>query len=169
VVHGSVPRVALHFYPLSSIAPLFRPICCSDPLRPTDNAGGPLFYEDLPSARARSVEAGSDVRLTLRCARPSSHRGKAIVSVSCDRKKRRGTPPRLIGSVCHQEQCEHEVVGVCQRSRRALVVSRSGAIEARFGEFVAAFAGDAFDRSTVWALGDLPRLRCGWRPEVGGR
>ena len=41
--------------------------------------------------------------------------------------------------------------------------------EARFGEFVAAFAGDAFDRSTVWALGDLPRLRCGWRPEVGGR
>ena len=39
--------------------------------------------------------------------------------------------------------------------------------EARFGEFVAAFAGDAFDQSTVWALGDLRAVAL-WLAPGGG-
>lgn len=39
--------------------------------------------------------------------------------------------------------------------------------EGRFGEFVAAFAGDAFDQSTVWALGDLRAVAL-WLAPGGG-
>jgi hypothetical protein len=39
--------------------------------------------------------------------------------------------------------------------------------EARFGEFVAAFAGDAFDQSTVWTLGDLRAVALWLAPEGG--